>query len=69
MKNAIKYFYNLEPSEIHQVNKKTRFSYLNREYVLYQTEKNSVEINEIYKLMITLLQSGIYCHKIIRNEY
>ncbi len=67
MKNAIKYFYKLEPIEIHQINKKTKFSYSNKEYILYESEKKQLEINEIYKLTLIIMQFGIYCHKIIPN--
>ena len=67
MKNILKYYYNLEPNEIHQNNNTIKFTYLNKKYILYETNKNNQELNEIYKLHIYLLSIGFYCHKIVLN--
>lgn len=67
MKNAIKYYYNLNPTNIHQINKKIKFYINNNIYILYPTTKNNEEIKDIYKLHINLISRGIYCHKIILN--
>ena len=68
MKNAIKYYYNINPSDIHQVNKKIKFNINNRRYILYPTTKNKEELIDVYKLHLYILSLGKYCHKIILNK-
>lgn len=67
MKNAIKYYYNLNPYEIHQINKKYKFRISNNNYILYPYTRNLNEINELFELHRYLLVMGIYCHQIILN--
>ena len=67
MKNVLKYYYNLEPNEIHQINRLIKFSCNDKNYILYQTERNDKEIEDIYKLHIYLLLRNKYCHRIILN--
>lgn len=67
MKNAIKYYYNMNPAEIHRVNEKIKFNYNNKNYILYLTKKKKEELIEKYELHQILLARGIYCHKIILN--
>lgn len=67
MKNAIKYYYNMNPVEIHRVNEKIKFNYNNKNYILYLTKKTKEELIEKYELHQMLLARGIYCHKIILN--
>jgi hypothetical protein len=67
MKNIISYFYNLEPNNIHQYEKKLKFSVDNNNYVFlpcYHTEK---EIKDLQSLSTTLLSKGVYCHQFILN--
>ncbi len=67
MKNALNFFYKLNPKEIHQINKIIKFSYLSKNYILYQTNREYKELVDVYKLHKYLLAIGIYCHKIILN--
>lgn len=68
MKNAIKYYYGLEPSNIHQ--KDNFFYFLINEYKFIFTEcENIEEIDEIYNLSNELLSQGIYLHQIILNLF
>lgn len=67
MKNAIKYYYNLNPYEIHQINKEYKFRISNSNYILYPYTRNLNEIKELYELHRYLLVMGIYCHQIIYN--
>ena len=67
MKNAIKYYYNLNPKSIHQINKIYKFKIQNKKYILYPCLKTIDEIKEIYELYMYLNMYGIYCHKIILN--
>jgi len=67
MKNAIQYYYKMNPINIHQINKKYRFEYQNKKYILYQYERKMEDLSEIYELHSYLNYVGIYCHKIIKN--
>lgn len=68
MKNAINYYYNLNPEEIHQINKKYRFKIKYIEYLFEPFNKNIDEIKNIYTLHEYLINIGYYCHKIILNN-
>jgi len=67
MKNAINYYYNLNPSDIHQINKIYKFEISDASYVMYPCYRNYEEVKEIYELHIFLLKTGYYCHHIILN--
>lgn len=67
MKNALKYYYNLIPTSIHQVNKKYKCYVDNQEYVLTQYEEPLENVNDFYKLSIFLNQIKIPCHEIVLN--
>ena len=67
MKNAIKYYYNLNPKSIHQINRIYKFKTQNKKYILYPCLRTIDEIKEIYELHMYLNIYGIYCHKIILN--
>lgn len=67
MKNAINYYYNLNPTEIHQSNKIYKFHILNSYYVLCPCNRSKEEIKEIFELHKQLLIGGYYCHQIILN--
>lgn len=68
MKNAINYYYNLNPQEIHQINKKYKFENQNKHYLFEPIERNIDELKIIYELHGYLLNIGSYCHKIILNN-
>ena len=66
MKNAIKYYYNLDPSTIHQKNNKYYFTVDKYNYVLLEYDDDKIE--DIYNLSDNLLKIGVYSHKIIKNS-
>ena len=68
MKNAIKYYYNLEPNDIHQYKQEYKFHILNKDYILYEYNRTINELEEKYNLQIYINSIGIYCHKIIKNN-
>lgn len=67
MKNALQYYYNLNPESIHQINKDYRFIIGNNIYMMYNLETITSEIYQIYELNKSLSQSNILCNKIILN--
>ncbi len=67
MKNALKYYYNLIPTSIHQINKKYKCYIDNQEYIFMQYEEPLESINDCYNLNIFLKQINIPCHEIILN--
>lgn len=67
MRNALKYYYNLIPTSIHQVNKKYKCYINNKEYILVQYEEPLENIDEIYNLNVFLKQINIPCYEIILN--
>jgi len=68
MKNAINYYYNLKPTEIHQINKIYKFRISNNNYILYPYKRRIQELQDIYELHMYINSIGIYCHKIILNN-
>lgn len=68
MKNALNYYYNLNPTSIHQVNKNYRCYVNNEEYLLMLCEKSDFIINELYELSNYLLEHKIPCHQLILNN-
>jgi len=68
MKNALNYYYNFNPTSIHQVNKSYRCYSGNDEFLLTTYDKTAEELNEIYKLNIFLLQNKVPCHQIVLNN-
>ncbi len=68
MKNAIMYYYNLNPTEIHQIQDNYHFIILKKKYILYNTKLNQEQLNEIYILYKHMKLSGIFCHEIIINK-
>ena len=67
MKNAINYYYNLNPTDIHQYNKQFKFSINEEEYVLTPYERNEDDIKHLYEISIQLFQKQIYCHQFVSN--
>lgn len=68
MKNEIKYYYNLNPIEIHQIDKKYKFKTIDKTYIMYPYTRNYNELEDIYKLHHYIRAIGHYCHKIILNN-
>ena len=68
MRNAIRYFYNLEPANIHQYKKEYKFHISNREYILCPYTKTIKELEEKYNIQKYINSIGIYCHKILSNN-
>lgn len=67
MKNVLNYYYNLNPTSIHQINKNYKCYIDNDEYLLTIYEEDINCIQEIHALSYYLFQSGIPCHQIIAN--
>lgn len=68
MKNALNYYYNLNPNSIHQSNKNYRCYINGEEYLLMLYEYSNSSIKEIYELNHFLLQNGVPCHQIVLNN-
>lgn len=68
MKNALNYYYNLNPTSIHQINKNYRCYINGDQYMLILYDKDNYGINEIYELSNYLLQNKILCHQIVLNN-
>ena len=66
MKNALKYYYNLDVSTIHQKNKSFYFVLDGFEYIFTKYE-NIDEIAVIYELANNLNTMGVYSHQIVLN--
>lgn len=68
MKNAIKYYYNFNPTYIHQINQIYKFEYLGNKYMLIPTTRANEDTQEIYKLNMYLKTLGVYCNEIELNK-
>lgn len=68
MKNEIKYYYNMNPIEIHQINKIYKFEVNNKKYMLCPYMRNTNELKDIYVLHMYLRKFGILCHNIVQNN-
>lgn len=68
MKNAIKYYYNLELNDIHQYKKEYKFHSLNKDYILYEYTGTIRELEEKYNIQTYINSIGMYSHKIIKNN-
>lgn len=67
MKNAISYYYELNPENIHQ-HRNVYYFQINNDYYALCLFDLSNDINQVYKLNIDLLTHGIYNHSIILNK-
>lgn len=67
MKNVLRYYYNLIPTTIHQINNDYKCKINNVEYVFSKIDNSLEEINIIYKLNLYLLSKGFPCHQIVLN--
>lgn len=68
MKNAINYFYDLIPNNIHQNKDEYYFEVDNKKYILQECNRSREELYEIYDLEFFLYQYKIYLHQIILNK-
>ena len=68
MKNAIVYYYNLTPSDIHQRGKEFTFHINEVNYMLFPVERSEQDVKMLYELLFLLYQYGIYYHQIIPNK-
>lgn len=66
MKNAINYYYHLQPFSIHQVGKIYYFMANDKQYV-FLPFNNEQEITVIYELANSLIKQGLPIHQIIMN--
>ena len=67
MKNAINYYYNLYPENIHQTEKGYYFIINNTRYFLIKYLGDLKEIQSIYEMQLYLLNQNFYVHPIILN--
>lgn len=65
MKNTIKYYYNIIPTQIHQKDDIYFFNINGKKYILMPFYGNIDNLNIIYNYLINL---NIYCHEIIYNK-
>lgn len=68
MKNAIKYYYNFEPADIHFISNNYFFSIDNQFYTLYDCNQDEKDAQVVYSLQKKLFASQIYSHQIILNK-
>lgn len=67
MRNVLKYYYNLEPETIHQVNYNYKCRTNDIDYCLQKVDDLEVDFEKIYILNNYLLRRGWYCHQIVLN--
>lgn len=68
MKNAIKYYYNIDVENIKQSKDEYKFYKNEMAYSLILTDRTEEEINQLYELVGNLHKLGIPCHQIIYNK-
>lgn len=68
MKNALNYYYGIKVEDIHQINGIYKFTIYGQEYALVPYNRDIKDIDELYKISISFLNRGIYCHQIIQNK-
>lgn len=68
MKNAIKYYYNIEVTNMHQKNDKYEIFNANGRYILVKYKITMNELIEKHSLQLYLQRVNIPCHKIIKNR-
>lgn len=65
MRNLISYYYQLEPTDIHQMDNYYTFK-INDSFYRLQ-EIRDIKVEDIYDLVIELYQNGIYTHQILKT--
>lgn len=68
VKNAINYYYNLSPINIHQIDRTYKFEINGELYVLLPYTRNIEDIEDILSLMHELNRQGIYTNQIVLNK-
>lgn len=68
MKNAIVFYYNLAPTNIHQKGKSFSFVINSDSYILLPIENDSLDINKLYELSVNLFNQGVYTHQFVINK-
>ncbi|MBP3920575.1 MAG: hypothetical protein J6D28_03320 [Bacilli bacterium] len=68
MRNAIMYYYGLNPVELHQVGKVYKFKINYVDYIMEPYNRSMDEVDQIYSLHLSLLNGGYYCHHIVLNS-
>lgn len=67
MKNAINYYYNLYPENIHQTKKGYYFTVNKTRYFLTKYLEEPKDIQKIYSMHLNLLNQNFYVHPIVLN--
>lgn len=67
MRNEIIFYYNINPTKIHQQQNKTIIYTNGKKYILHKIYHDKKTIMEIYKIYNYLIAYRLYCHKIILN--
>lgn len=68
MKNAIQYYYNLNPIDVHQKDDIYYFKIENERFFVYPLLRNDNELNSIYQIDVELLNRRVPTHQIILNK-
>lgn len=67
MKNVLNYYYNLNPENIHQKEKKVQFSINNDYYIFLPFNRNINDLESIYEVSVELFAKMIYSHQFVLN--
>lgn len=68
MKNVLNYYYELYPTDIHQINKKYKFNINEKNYILCELRRKPEEIEELYDLYKYIKSLNVQCHNIVLNK-
>lgn len=68
MKNAIIYYYKLNPEKLYQKNNNYEFEINNQKYILTKYKRRIEELDSLYKLHLYIRMYRYYCHEIILNS-
>lgn len=68
MKNAIKYYYDIDVENIKKTKDEYKFYKNEIAYSLILADRTEEEINQLYELVNNLHKLGIPCHQIIHNK-
>lgn len=68
MKNAIVFYYNLAPVNIHQKGKSFSFTINDENYILLPVENRNSDINKLYEMSLNLFWQSIYVHQFVFNK-
>ncbi len=66
--NVLKYFYNIDISELTNKNDNLIFNIGNSKYIFSRLNRSKEELMEIYNITIVLLNHNIPCHEIVFNQ-